>query len=419
MKNNLLDKIKKNKSLISNFSYLVILNLINIILPLITIPYLLFVLGKETYGLIIFVQTFVGYFLVLINFGFNLSATKEVSINSSNKEKLSEIVSSIMIIKGFFFFLSLIIMCLIFFIWNPSNSFILLSFLMMYLCLYEWIFPIWYFQGIEKMKYITFINLFSKLFFFILIFMVVKEKKDYLLIPVINGIGFLIAGLISLYIVFISHQIRFRWQNINVLSYYINESKFLFLGNIAGKVKLMSNRILIGLFIGMSSVAIYDIVDKLKDVSIVFLQLIVEVMFPKFAKAKDPKLVKKTLKLLVILSLLCYLSIGILLFITIPIYFKDYIEVISLFWILGLMILFQPINYLFGVGVLIVNGLSKQYSINLYLSASVYLISIFVLHIMQSINIQSISLCLVFSAFIAFLNNIIVTKKYKLSNWIY
>jgi hypothetical protein len=104
---------------------------------------------------------------------------------------------------------------------------------------------------------------------------------------------------------------------------------------------------------------------------------------------------------------------------TIPVYFKDYIEVVSLFWILGLMILFQPINYLFGVGVLIVNGLFKQYSINLYLSASVYLISIFVIYMMQSINIQSISLCLVFSAFIAFLNNIVVAKKYKLSNWIY
>lgn len=411
--------LKSKKSVIENFSYLSIFQIFNISFPLLTMPYLLSVLGKETYGLVVFTQTFVSYFLVLVNFGFNLSATKEVSINRDDKNKLSEIVSSILIIKGVFFLLSFVIMYIILFFLKESNDFVILSFLTMYLCLYEWMFPVWYFQGIEKMKYITFINLTSRLFFFVFVFIAIKDKNDYLMWPIINGIGCLIAGLISLYVVFYQHGISFRWQKKETLIHYINDSKFLFFGNIAGKAKLISNRMFIGIFIGMSSVAIYDIVDKLKDVSMVFLQLIVDVMFPKFAKHKDPKLVKKTIRLLVALSVFCYLFIGLSLYFIVPIYFKNYIEVVSIFWVLGLMIIFQPMNYLFGIGVLIVNGLIKQYSINLYLSASVYLLSILAVYLLASIDIYTLSFCLVFSAFIAVLNNIVVAKKHKLTNWIY
>ena len=63
------------------------------LIPLLSYPYLIRVLGKETYGIIIFAQAIVGYFVILIGFGFNISATKEISINRDDKKKVSEIVS--------------------------------------------------------------------------------------------------------------------------------------------------------------------------------------------------------------------------------------------------------------------------------------------------------------------------------------
>ncbi len=111
--NKLREKAGRHKVLIQNFSYLSALQVFNMLLPLITYPYLIRVLGKETYGFVVFAQAIVGYLLILVGFGFNISATKEVSIHRDNKEKLSEIVSSVLIIKSAFLILSFIILAVL------------------------------------------------------------------------------------------------------------------------------------------------------------------------------------------------------------------------------------------------------------------------------------------------------------------
>jgi len=108
-------KSDTRERLIENFLSLSVLQIANYILPLITLPYLARVLGPEKFGLIAFSQAFIGYFMILTDYGFNLSATREIAIYRWNKEKVSEIFSSFVMIKFFLFLLALGIMSAIIF----------------------------------------------------------------------------------------------------------------------------------------------------------------------------------------------------------------------------------------------------------------------------------------------------------------
>ena len=107
----LLQKIRilrhNNKKIIENFSYLTLIQVFNLVLPLIIYPYLIRVLGKEVYGTIIFTQTVATYFTIFINFGFNIFGAKEIAINKENIEKTNEILDNLYIyINNFSFFIT-------------------------------------------------------------------------------------------------------------------------------------------------------------------------------------------------------------------------------------------------------------------------------------------------------------------------
>lgn len=297
MINGLKGVIRNYNQIISNFGYLSILQLVTMAIPLISYPYLIRVLGKDTYGLIVLAGSFLGYLVVLVNFGFDISATKEVSIHRNNKEKLSEIVSSVFLLKGLLFVISVFILTLIISLIPIASNNKLLFIFSLWTCLYEMIFPIWYFQGIEKMKYITFISLFSRLLFLILIFVLIKAENDYLKVPLINGIGALLAGFISIYIIVVKHKVSLKLVKIKKLMAYARDGFVLFMANAVMAFKDKTNIILIGSFLGTGSVAEFDLALKIKDILFIPINLINQAIYPKVTRDKDFKLMIKVLKI--------------------------------------------------------------------------------------------------------------------------
>src|SRR3989338_2581887 len=101
---------QEGRVVMDNVTSLSGLQVITYILPIVILPYLFRVIGPEKFGLISFAQAFVQYFMILTDYGFSVSATKEISLFRNEHAKVSEIFSSVMMVKVALAFLSFLIL---------------------------------------------------------------------------------------------------------------------------------------------------------------------------------------------------------------------------------------------------------------------------------------------------------------------
>jgi len=286
----LIEKIKTKEEyrrIFSNFLSLSFLQAANYILPLITLPYLVRVLGPEKFGLISFAQAFTAYFQIITDYGFNLSATREISINRENKEKVSEIFSSVMFIKFGLLFVSLVLMSVILFSFNKFRQDWLIYYLTFGMVLGQTLFPVWFFQGMERMKYITFLNIVAKLIFTFAIFVFVKHESNYLYVPLLNSIGFIIAGILSLWIIFKNFEIDFKISGLEEIKYHLKEGWYIFISTISGNLYGQGNILILGLFSSNEVIGYYAAAQKIVIALISLFQVISQSIFPYLVILKE------------------------------------------------------------------------------------------------------------------------------------
>ncbi len=283
----IIDKIKNKeeyKRLFSNFISLSVLQAANYILPLITLPYLVRVLGPEKYGLVSFAQAFVTYFMILTDYGFNLSATREISINRDNKQKVSEIFSSVMTIKAGLLIVSFMLMSIIVFSFGKFSRDWPIYYLTFGMVLGQVLFPVWFFQGMERMKYITVLNITAKLIFTVAIFVFVHHMEDFLYVPLLNTLGYIVAGILSLWLIFRDFDISFKFPLLSDIKHQLKEGWDIFLSTIAISLYTTSNTFILGLFTNNTIVGYYTGAEKIVKAVQGLLTPISQTIYPYISK---------------------------------------------------------------------------------------------------------------------------------------
>lgn len=252
---------KENQVVASNYASLFILQISNYVLPLLVLPYLIRVIGTENFGLVMFAQSISTFLTVFVDFGFNISGTRAVSLVREEKSKLSQTFIAIGFIKIILLILSFLALLFIVFFLEKFSKDMAVYLLSFGIVVGQAIFPVWFFQGIEKMKIITILNISAKVIFTLLIFVFVKAESDYLYVPLFNSLGFLISGILAL--IFSVKFIEFNIPSKKFIINIFNESRSLFVSNVAVALYTSVNIIILGLFTNNAIVGVYSSIEKL------------------------------------------------------------------------------------------------------------------------------------------------------------
>lgn len=199
-----ISQVAKNKdarTLAGNFVWLSVLKVIGYVFPLITLPYLSRVIGVDSFGEIAFAASIMVFIETFVDFGFNYTATRDVARQRDDIGAISKIFSNVMWAKTLLMAIGFGILCILVYSIPSLYEKRLLLFLTFLYIPGHIIFPDWFFQAMEKMKYITIMNVLSKLLFTVLIFVVIKEKEDYIWQPLLTAVGYWVSGAIAMWFI--------------------------------------------------------------------------------------------------------------------------------------------------------------------------------------------------------------------------
>lgn len=343
------------KTLFANLGYLTLLQIAGYIFPLITIPYLAKIIGVDGFGKIAFASSVIIWFQTISDWGFNYTATRDVAKNRHDIERVSDIFSSVfwarclLMVISFIFLMFLIVLIPKF---QEDAIVILATFLMIPGCI---MFPEWFFQAMERMKYITILNIISKAIFTIAVFVFVKGKSDYILQPLFVSCGSILSGIIAFYYIQRIWGITLKRVPIKTVFNTIRGSFDVFLNNLLPNLYNSFSTMLLGFEGGALSNGLYDAGCKFVNIAQQFMQVLSRTFFPFLTRQieKHHVYVMINVFLVAVGSMLLYLLSPLL----IGIFFTtEFTPAIKIMRIMSISLFFLMLSDVYGTNYMIIKG---------------------------------------------------------------
>lgn len=268
----------------------------NMLIGLVMYPYLIRTLGQSAYGTYVFANSCVAFFILFICFGFSFPALKQISLHPDDHNIKNRIVSEVFTAKVYLsLFSAVVFSALLFFIpFFRENR--LLYLIVFSLIISEVLFPVWFFQGIQKMKLVTVIQLSARLLTIPLIFIFIKSADDLLLYAVIISSSVTLGAFISVIYLRVKERIYLRLLPLHSLKQLFEDALPFFWMSAMSTAKREATTLIIGAFFGMKDVALYDLANKLITIPRLITRSINDAIFPKIIKEIHPEKIKKIIR---------------------------------------------------------------------------------------------------------------------------
>ena len=408
--------MKKNR-LIKNTLLLYVLTFSSYVFMFVTIPYQTRILGPELFGVIGVTTAVMMFVSLVLDFGFMIHATGEISRKKDSKSEINSIYSSVMYIK-----LALAALCvLILPVAGILSSFVQEYLLLFYLYLFAYIaqslLPDFLYRGLEDMMPITIRTVISRSVFVVLIFAFLRSPEQYNLIPLF----FIISNTLALALAWIDVHRRYSikpvYVKVRTIFQTFKASSQFFLSRIATTVYGASSTIIVGATNPGIQVGYYSSADKLVVASKAGFSPIADSIYPYMINTKNYSLLKKVILVTTVLSVsasalvffnaeyVCRLLFG-----------DEFVGTAPILQALLPILAITPIQYLLGFPALSPIDLQKHANYSIFLSASIYVLLVCGL-VLSPYGISPVSIALVVTiselSSVVYRGSIALLAKYK------
>ena len=403
----------KTKKIINNTIMLMIFQITKIVFPFITLPYLTRILTTDTYGTVAYVKTVMNYLQIFVDFGFVLSATKDIVKIRTNKKKMEYVIGDTLIarvILGVIGLFIILILCATLPILKENILYTLLS----YIVVFESIFLFDYlFRGIEKMHVITIRFIIMKLISTIFTFILIKSDADLLMIPLLDILSSGVAILLVIYEIR-KMNIKMRFSSLKKSLVSIKESFVYFLSNAATTSFNALSTIIIGIYVGATEVASWSVCMQVIGTITACYSPISDGIYPEMIKSKDLNLIKK-----VIVVLLPVVTVGCIMAYVLArpglliLGGKKYLAAVPIFQYLIPVLFFSFLSVILGWPALGAIGKEKETTISTIVSIVLHIVLLFILIISDHFTLINVAIVRSVTEFVMFAIRLFFIQKNK------
>ena len=405
--------IKNNNLIVKNTGYLTFIECIRLILPFVALPYIIRTVGVERYGMVAFSYAIISYFSIFINFGLDISSVKEVAVLRDNKKQLNYLVTSVLSIKFVLLLISFAALLLgVTFIPVLSEYKTLLLFTFIS-CISEILFPIWYFQGIEKMKYISLISSSSILLYTISVFMFIHSQDDYVYVPLLQSLSRIAVGLFGFIFLIKVEGVRFHLPPLQRTIQVFKSAFPFFLSRVSVVYNSNLAKTISGLFLSMESVAAFDIAQKVSQFVLVPVSMLNRATYPHVSRTRNKAFITKYLYFSAVLGFV----LSLVLFIASPILIRIFTsenvgEATNILRVLCLYTFSDTITMCLGTCTLVAFGFPKPFNESVVYSTIFLSLLYFLIYFFKLFNTSSFAFAVFLSSLFVLFYRLYYSMKY-------
>jgi O-antigen/teichoic acid export membrane protein len=251
----------------------------NLLSPLVVAPKIILICGESGFGKVGLAFAFCLFLMLIVDYAFDIKGTKEVSENRNSSQKLQKILNTAIFTKLILFVFALLIsVTLIFSIdfFNQERDLFLFALTIVFAQVFN---PVWFLQGIENFKLVSFLNIFSKTIYVILVFCLVNHKNDYIFVNFFLGISSFIFNFFGLLVIKRKYNFQIILPNYLVVRKIIQNDFSFCVSQLFLSVRQLSPLVLTSFFLGFSIAGQYKIIEQIISLCRTFLQVFLKFFY--------------------------------------------------------------------------------------------------------------------------------------------